>query len=92
MVTIMGIIPTNHQNTGSPTKPVTSTHKVNNDGTRMKAAKVDSSGDKAGSEEIMVEELFNNEKEKGIHVIEEPRGRPVFKFFLAKGKTGSVMT
>jgi hypothetical protein len=44
MVTIMGTIPTSPQNTGSPTKPITNTHKVNNGGTGMKAVKVDSSG------------------------------------------------
>ena len=87
MVTIVGTVPTTPQKTRSP-KPVTCTHKLNNAGTGMKAAKVDSSRDKAGSEEMMVEELFNNEKEKGITVIEEPRGPPVFKFILAKGKTG----
>ena len=60
----MGTMPTSPQKTGSPTKPVTSTHKVNNAGTGMKAAKVDSSRDKAGSGEIMLEELFYNEKER----------------------------
>ena len=57
----------------------------------MKAAKVDSSSDLAGCEEILVEELFNTAKEKGITVIEGPRPAS-FKNFLAKGKTGPVMT
>ena len=29
---------------------------------------------------------------KGITVIEEPKGMPMFMFFLAKGKTKQVMT
>ena len=29
---------------------------------------------------------------KGITVLEEPKGRPMFQFFLAKGKTKPVMT
>ena len=65
MVPIMGTIPTSPQKTGNPTRPGTSTHKVDNAGTGMKAAKVDSSRDKAGSGEIMLEELFYNEKERG---------------------------
>ena len=29
---------------------------------------------------------------KGITVLEEPKGRPMFQFFLARGKTKPVMT
>ena len=50
----------------------------------IKATKVDSPRDQAGSEEIMVKELFNTAKEKGITVIEEPRGRPNFSWLKVK--------
>ena len=67
MVTIMGTIPTTTQKTGSH-KLVTSTHKAKNAGTGMQAVKVDSSSDQAGSVEILVEELSNTAKEKGITI------------------------
>ena len=79
IVTIMGTIPTTTQKTGSP-KPVTSTDKANNAGTGMKAVEVDSSRDQAGSEEILVEELFNTAKERGVTVIEEPRASQFLTF------------
>ena len=42
--------------------------------------------------EEAVEELRISLETKGITVEEEPRGRPMFQFFLAKGKTKPVMT
>ena len=58
----------------------------------MKAAEVDSQGTQAIPEEARVEEFLNTAREKGATVIEEPRGRPIFQFFLAKGKTAPVLT
>ena len=80
--TIIETIPTI---TRSP-KPVIYTHYLNNAGNGMKAAKVDSSSDQGGSEEVLVEELIDTAKEKGITVIEEPRTGQFSKMFRLKVK------
>ena len=59
-------------------------HKANNAGTGMKAAKVDSPRDQAGTEEILMEELVNTAKKKGITVIKEPRASQFSKTFWLK--------
>ena len=92
MVTILGTIPTSPQNTGSAAKPESSKYGATNVGSGLEAAQIDSSSRAlAESEDTRVDELFNNAKEKGLTVVEEPRRRSVFKFFLAKGKTQPVM-
>ena len=52
----------------------------------------DNQMDSQASEAAKLEELYDSARSKGVTVIEEPKGRPIFQFFLAKGKNKPVLT
>ena len=52
----------------------------------------DNQVDSQASEAAKLEELFDSARSRGVTVREEPKGRPIFQFFLAKGKTQPVLT
>merc|ERR1711940_309769 len=66
-------------------------HTVNNSASEQTVQKLESVNNlQAETEAGRIDELFSNSKKKGITVLPEPKGRPVFMFFLAKGKHKGV--
>ena len=57
----------------------------------LNAAPEDSPDD-PGVGEQAVENMVDRIRAKGVKVVEEPEGRPMFQFFMAKGKTKTVKT
>ncbi|MCP4996265.1 MAG: hypothetical protein GY934_21195, partial [Gammaproteobacteria bacterium] len=66
-------------------------HTVNNSASEQTVQKLESVNNlQAKTEAGRIDELFSNSKKKGVTVLPEPKGRPVFMFFLAKGKHKGV--
>ena len=57
----------------------------------MQAAQKDAT-EKLYTEQARVDNLVDRAEAEGVRVLEEPKGRPLFQFFLAQGKTRPVMT
>ena len=78
----------------SPTSSTTSKRKVVSPKALKTAKKANSKdvSDSPGVGEEALEQVRSDLRAKGLTVLEEPKGKPMFQFFLAKGKTKPVMT
>ena len=105
MVTILGPLQPSPplSATASPPSPPTSIKKKkrskalkkakspDNNGSALEAAQPDITNDPK-EEQARVELIVEKARAEGMTVVEEPKGRPMFQFFMAEGRTKPVMT
>ena len=101
MVTILGASPMASPVSSLPSSPTSKKKKTprspkkakspDNSRSALEAAQPDIFNDPM-EEQARVDQLVEKARAEGVTVVEEPKGRPMFQFFMAEGRTKPVMT